>query len=165
MESRNPAHPDAVVASIQCAAVADVANAAELALSSSADWRSRPAVERIAVMRRAAMLMRERRYELAAWEIVEVGKPWREADADVAEAIDFLEFYASQMSRFAARIWVHESKDSGRLDGGLESRIRPSGGSGVEGAWAVDVGACLFHSVSRRGDRSRGADERQLVLI
>ena len=59
MESRNPAHPDAVVASIQCAAVADVVNAAELALSSSADWRSRPAVERIAVMRRAAMLMRQ----------------------------------------------------------------------------------------------------------
>lgn len=102
MESRNPAHPDAVVASIQGAAVADVAKAVESVLSSSAEWRSRPAAERIAVMRRAAVRMRERRYELAAWEIVEVGKPWREADADVAEAIDFLEFYASQMSRFAS---------------------------------------------------------------
>ena len=41
--------------------------------------------------------MRKRRFELAAWEIFETGKPWREADADVAEAIDFLEFYARQM--------------------------------------------------------------------
>lgn len=102
MESRNPAHPDAVVASIHGAAVADAVKAVELAVSSSEEWRSRPAAERIAVMRRAAMLMRERRYDLAAWEIVEVGKPWREADADVAEAIDFLEFYAGQMARLAS---------------------------------------------------------------
>ena len=43
----------------------------------------------------AAELMRERRFELAAWEVYECGKPWREADGDVAEAIDFCEYYAA----------------------------------------------------------------------
>ena len=45
--------------------------------------------------------MRRRRFELAAWEVYECGKPWREADADVAEAIDFCEFYAREMIRLA----------------------------------------------------------------
>jgi len=101
MESRNPAHPDEVVALVQSAAVPDLTAVVELAVSSAAEWRSRPAAERSAIMRRAAALMRERRNELAAWEILEVGKPWREADGDVAEAIDFLEFYAGQMDRLA----------------------------------------------------------------
>jgi len=103
MESRNPAHPNEVVALMQSAAVADVAAAVESAVVAAEAWR-RSASERIAAMRRAAALMRARRYELAAWEIVEVGKPWREADADIAEAIDFLEFYAGQMGRFASPI-------------------------------------------------------------
>lgn len=101
MESRNPAHPDEVVALVPSAAVPDVAAAAALAVSSAAEWRSQLGTERSAIMRRAAALMRERRDELAAWEILEVGKPWRDADADVAEAIDFLEFYAGQMDRLA----------------------------------------------------------------
>ena len=45
--------------------------------------------------------MRRRRFELAAWEVFECGKPWREADADIAEAIDFCEFYAREMIRLA----------------------------------------------------------------
>ena len=45
--------------------------------------------------------MRSRRFELAAWEVYECGKPWAEADADVAEAIDFCEFYAREMIRLA----------------------------------------------------------------
>ena len=45
--------------------------------------------------------MRNRRFELAAWEVYECGKPWAEADADVAEAIDFCEFYAREMIRLA----------------------------------------------------------------
>ncbi|MFZ5830559.1 MAG: aldehyde dehydrogenase family protein, partial [Planctomycetota bacterium] len=52
------------------------------------------AVERAAILVRSAELMRARRDELAAVIVCEAGKPWREADADVCEAIDFLEFYA-----------------------------------------------------------------------
>ena len=46
-------------------------------------------------LRAAADVMRRRRFELAAWEVYECGKPWREADADVCEAIDFCEYYAA----------------------------------------------------------------------
>ncbi|MBA3710680.1 MAG: aldehyde dehydrogenase family protein, partial [Planctomycetes bacterium] len=46
------------------------------------------------LLRRAAERMRERRFELSAWMVHEVGKTWREADADVAEAIDFCRYYA-----------------------------------------------------------------------
>ena len=66
-----------------------------------AAWSSRPAHERAGVLLKAAELMRQRRFELAAWEVFECGKPWPEADADVAEAIDFCEFYAREMIRLA----------------------------------------------------------------
>ena len=47
------------------------------------------------MLQRAAGLMRERRHELAALAVLEAGKPWAEADGDVCEAIDFLEYYAA----------------------------------------------------------------------
>ena len=62
-------------------------------------WRATPASERIAMMRRAAALILERRMELAAWQVLEQAKNWREADADVAEAIDYLDYYAAGMER------------------------------------------------------------------
>ncbi len=64
-------------------------------------WRDTPAEERVDALLRAAALMRARRFELAALEVIEAGKPWREADADVTEAIDFLEYYAREMLRLA----------------------------------------------------------------
>ena len=66
-----------------------------------AGWSETPAAERAAVLVRAADQMRRRKFELAAWEVYECGKPWREADGDVAEAIDFCEFYAREMIRLA----------------------------------------------------------------
>jgi RHH-type proline utilization regulon transcriptional repressor/proline dehydrogenase/delta 1-pyrroline-5-carboxylate dehydrogenase len=53
--------------------------------------------ERAACLRRAAALLRERREELAAWEVREVGKTWREADADAVETIEYLEYYSHGM--------------------------------------------------------------------
>ena len=64
-------------------------------------WAATPAADRAAVLIKAAAIMRNRRFELAAWEVYECGKPWAEADADVAEAIDFCEFYAREMIRLA----------------------------------------------------------------
>ncbi len=52
-------------------------------------------------MIKTAAILRKRRFELAAWEVYECGKPWAEADGDVAEAIDFCEFYAREMIRLA----------------------------------------------------------------
>ena len=67
--------------------------------------RSRPgracrAAERAAYLVEAATRMRERRHQFSAWMVLEVGKSWAEADADTAEAIDFLEFYAREMLRY-----------------------------------------------------------------
>ena len=139
MTSRNPARPDELVATVQAASPADVAAAVDTALTAGKAWGRRPAAERIAVVRRAAGLMRERRYDLAAWEMFEVGKPWREADADVAEAIDFLEFYAQQM------VSLSEPLRLGQYPGELNQRwYRPRGVAAVIAPWnfplAIPVG-------------------------
>ncbi len=130
MTSRNPARPDELIATVQAASPADVAAAVGIAAAAGAAWGRRPAAERIAVVRRTAGLMRQRRYELAAWEMFEVGKPWREADADVAEAIDFLEFYAQRM------VHLSEPLRLGRYPGELNQRCyRPRGVAAAIAPW------------------------------
>ena len=58
--------------------------------------------ERAEYLRSVAEIMRRRRFELAAWEVYECGKAWREADADVCEAIDFCEYYAAGADRISS---------------------------------------------------------------
>ncbi|MDQ3896649.1 MAG: aldehyde dehydrogenase family protein, partial [Actinomycetota bacterium] len=65
-------------------------------------WRRASARQRAAVLFRAAEWMRERRTSLAALEVFEAGKPWRDADADVCEAIDFCEYYGREALRLDA---------------------------------------------------------------
>lgn len=91
--SRNPSRPEEVVGRAGSASVEEVDRAVAAAEEAFPGWRDRGVAERAAVLGRAARLMRERRAELAAWIVYEAGKPWREADADVAEAIDFIEYY------------------------------------------------------------------------
>ena len=64
-------------------------------------WQEVPIAERAAYLRKVASVMRQRRFELAAWIVLETGKPWRESDADVAEAIDFCDYYAAE----ALKMW------------------------------------------------------------
>ncbi|MBM4121399.1 MAG: aldehyde dehydrogenase family protein [Nitrospira sp.] len=97
--SRNPSKPDEIVGVIPGYALSGVDGAVRAALAQFSDWSMVPPAQRADIMVRAASVMRSRRFELAAWEILETGKPWREADADVAEAIDFLEFYARDVKR------------------------------------------------------------------
>jgi RHH-type proline utilization regulon transcriptional repressor/proline dehydrogenase/delta 1-pyrroline-5-carboxylate dehydrogenase len=66
----------------------------EAATRGFGDWSARSADHRAVVLRAAARALRERRFELAAIQVRECAKPWAEADADVCEAIDFLEYYA-----------------------------------------------------------------------
>jgi len=76
-------------------ATTDDANAAVAAAVAAFDtWRETPVQDRAAFLHRTADQFRRRRFELAAWIVLETGKPWREADADVAEAIDFCDYYA-----------------------------------------------------------------------
>ncbi len=62
-------------------------------------WSKTPGETRVAKVLEVAERMRRQRLELAAWMVIEVGKSWVEADADVAEAVDFCEFYAREMLR------------------------------------------------------------------
>ena len=92
--STDPGAPDRVVARAAAATEAEVGAALDAAGDAHAVWGRRPAAERAAVLVRAAAWLREHRLEVAALEVRECAKPWPEADADVCEAIDFLEYYA-----------------------------------------------------------------------
>jgi RHH-type proline utilization regulon transcriptional repressor/proline dehydrogenase/delta 1-pyrroline-5-carboxylate dehydrogenase len=92
--STDPGAPDRVVARAAAASEADVDAALDAAGEGRRDWGRTPAEERAAVLMRTAAWLREHRLEVAALELRECAKPWPEADADVCEAIDFLEYYA-----------------------------------------------------------------------
>ncbi|HUA12641.1 MAG TPA: aldehyde dehydrogenase family protein [Solirubrobacteraceae bacterium] len=92
--SLNPCRPQQVVAVAPVAGEGDVGAAVGAAVGAGACWAAVPATERAEVLRGAAAWMRERRDRLAALALLECAKPWAEADADVCEAIDFLEYYA-----------------------------------------------------------------------
>jgi RHH-type proline utilization regulon transcriptional repressor/proline dehydrogenase/delta 1-pyrroline-5-carboxylate dehydrogenase len=93
--SVDPGAPERVVAHAHAANAAHVDAAISRAVDGQREWSSRTAADRAATLRRAADLLRGRRLELAALAVRECGKPWPEADGDVCEAIDFLEYYAS----------------------------------------------------------------------
>jgi RHH-type proline utilization regulon transcriptional repressor/proline dehydrogenase/delta 1-pyrroline-5-carboxylate dehydrogenase len=82
--------------SIASAGPAECRQAIDAAAAALPAWRDRPPLERSQIMLRAAALMRQERDDLSALMIREAGKTWREADADVCEAIDFCEFYARE---------------------------------------------------------------------
>jgi RHH-type transcriptional regulator, proline utilization regulon repressor / proline dehydrogenase / delta 1-pyrroline-5-carboxylate dehydrogenase len=96
IDSIDPGAPQRLVARAGRAGEDEAAAAVESAVRGFRDWGSRPAAERAEVLRGAAARLRERRLTLAALQVRECAKPWPEADADVCEAIDFLEYYARQ---------------------------------------------------------------------
>jgi RHH-type proline utilization regulon transcriptional repressor/proline dehydrogenase/delta 1-pyrroline-5-carboxylate dehydrogenase len=97
--STNPARPGEVVGTVSAATRELADRALGAARRAQREWGKRPAKERAEVLFRAAGIARARKLELMAWEIFEVGKNWMEADADVAEAIDYLEYYGREMLR------------------------------------------------------------------
>jgi 1-pyrroline-5-carboxylate dehydrogenase len=99
--SRNPANPSEVVGYVASATVELANRAIEVANETFTSWRKVPAEQRADYLFKAAAEMRRRKFELAAWMVYEVSKSWVEADADIAEAIDFCEFYGREMLRLA----------------------------------------------------------------
>jgi 1-pyrroline-5-carboxylate dehydrogenase len=99
--SVNPAQPDQVVGYFSRATTEQVNEAVQAAAATFETWKRVPAEERAAYLFAAADNIRQRRFYINAWMIYEVGKSWIEADADTAEAIDFLEYYAREMLRLA----------------------------------------------------------------
>ncbi|GIW78381.1 MAG: L-glutamate gamma-semialdehyde dehydrogenase [Gemmatales bacterium] len=101
MASVNPSHASQIVGLVGKATVEQAEQAIKAARDAFPAWRDTSAKERADYLRRAANLLRQRRFELAAWQVYECAKQWREADADVAETIDYCEFYAQEMLRLA----------------------------------------------------------------
>ena len=97
--SVNPAAPSQLVGHVASATVQEADMALETATKTFETWSRTAPEARARILLRAAATMRRRKFELLAWEVYEGGKPWAEADAQVAEAIDFLEYYAREMLR------------------------------------------------------------------
>ena len=97
--STNPARPSQIIGIHQKAEAEHVEEAMQAAQAAFHTWSRTPVTERAALLFRAADLIRERKFEFCAWLTLEVGKNWAEADADVGETIDFLEFYGREALR------------------------------------------------------------------
>ena len=100
--SYNPARPSELVASVGSASLEQAVEAIEVAATAFERWKRAPVERRARLLVDAAAIVRRRRDDFNALLVLEVGKTWIEADADTAEAIDFLEFYAREALRYAA---------------------------------------------------------------
>lgn len=96
MKSRNPSNKDEILGTVASATVDQASDAVEAARRAQPQLAKIEADQRAEYLEVLAAEFNARRFELAAWIVLEVGKPWVEADADVAEAIDFCRYYAQQ---------------------------------------------------------------------
>jgi RHH-type proline utilization regulon transcriptional repressor/proline dehydrogenase/delta 1-pyrroline-5-carboxylate dehydrogenase len=134
LPSTDPGAPDRVVAIAARATPADADTAVVAAARAFPDWAGRAAAERAAILVDAAGRMRERRRLLAALEVRECAKPWPEADADVCEAIDFLEYYArGAVALDAGRPLVQVPGEHNQL------AYRPRGVTAVVAPWNFPI--------------------------
>jgi 1-pyrroline-5-carboxylate dehydrogenase len=99
--SVNPSNTGEVVGIHHKATRELAGRAVEAAWAAFPQWAATPAEERIRLTVEVARILRDRKFEFDAWLVYEAGKTWPEADADVAEAIDFCEYYAREMERLA----------------------------------------------------------------
>ena len=141
LPSTNPARPDEVVGMICQGGQAETSAAIAAAHAAFPAWRDTPPAARAAVLRKAAELLRRRIAYYAAWQVLEVGKQWDQAHADLAEAIDFLEYYAREMLRLS------KPRRMGHVPGETNDYLQePRGVVAVIGPWnfplAISCGMC-----------------------
>lgn len=128
--STDPGDPERLIAEAGIATSADVASAVAEAERAQPAWAARGAHERAEVLRRAAQILRSDRHVLAALQVRECGKPWVEADADVCEAIDHIEYAVIQA------LEVAEGRELLQLPGERNGmRYRPRGVVAAIGPW------------------------------
>ncbi len=129
--SLNPSNPKEVVGTLAKATQAEADAALEAAWRAFKTWKDWPQEDRSRLLLKAAALMRRRKRELEATIVYEVGKNWVEASADVAEAIDFLEYYARQALKYkypAVEVMPYPGEDN-------ESFYLPLGAGVVIAPW------------------------------
>ena len=101
IKSINPAKPSQIVGIHQKAGKEQVEPAMQAALSAFAHWSRTSVEERASLLFRVGDRLRERKFEFCAWLVFEVSKNWAEADGDIAETIDFCEYYSREALRLA----------------------------------------------------------------
>jgi 1-pyrroline-5-carboxylate dehydrogenase len=99
-DSTNPSRKGQLLGKFQKGTRAHVEQAIDAAWKAFESWKRAPVSVHAGLLLKAADLMRQRKHEFSATMVYEVGKTWPEADADTAEAIDFLEFYAREAYRY-----------------------------------------------------------------
>ncbi len=103
VKSINPSNKEQVVGVVSQADQALAEKAIQTALNTFETWKNVSPVARSRYLYKAAAILRRRKHEFSAWLVKEAGKSWAEADADTAEAIDFMEYYGRQMDKLAER--------------------------------------------------------------
>ncbi|MEH2244695.1 L-glutamate gamma-semialdehyde dehydrogenase [Nostoc sp.] len=99
VDSLNPSNFSQVVGKVGFISVEQAQQAMQAAKAAFPAWRKTPAKQRADILRKAGDLMELRRAELSVWIVLEVGKPVKEADGEVSEAIDFCRYYAEEIER------------------------------------------------------------------
>ena len=159
----DPSDHRRLVAEVCAAAADDARRAVAVAREAFPTWRATPVARRAEILRRAAAVMRERRFDLAALQVFEVGKPWREADADVAEAIDFCVYYAAEAERLATPRPVHVPGEEN------VSSVRPRGVTVVIAPWnfplAILAGMTTAALVTGNPVVMKPAEQSSLVAL
>jgi 1-pyrroline-5-carboxylate dehydrogenase len=131
--STNPGNPDQVVGEVAKARPSDVEDAIAAASEAFKSWRKVPAEGRSSVLFKMAGIVRRRRLELAAWMVYELDKAWDEAEGEVAEAVDFLEWYGRQAIKLASG---ERSADMAHLENEIiDFRYQPLGVGVVIPPW------------------------------
>jgi len=105
--SVNPANPSQVVGRVATASASEADMALDMATTTFESWSRTAPEARARILLRASAIIKRRRFELLAWEAHEAGKTWAEADAEVAEAIDFMEYYAREMLRLKDGVEIY----------------------------------------------------------
>lgn len=101
--SLNPSNKSEIVGHVSKATQELAEKAIQAAASTFEFWKAIPGEHRARYLFKAAAILRRRKHEFSAWLVKEAGKSWAEADADTAEAIDFMEFYGREMIRYSER--------------------------------------------------------------
>jgi len=129
IDSLNPSKPDEVIGTSASAGVEEAEQALEAAWAAFGSWSRQTAEFRARIGMRLVAIMRSQKYELAAIQTFEAGKNWTEAEADVAEAIDFVDYYARQAIRLAEPVevtyWPGEENESHLVPIGAGVAIPP----------------------------------------
>ena len=141
-QSFDPSHKSRLVGTYGLASRDHVQQAVAAARSALPGWAGLPVRQRAEFLQRAADLLRDRLFEYAAWEVFECGKGWREATADIDEAIDFCEFYAAEAIALQSEQGIDVPGEENRFD------YLPRGVVGVIAPWNFPLAILTGMSVA-----------------